>query len=808
MVDIKNTTVFSTDRLTRKQKEKNDFAWYKEKADFYETEANISFNRNGGEIDEYKRMKVNYDLFNNILDLSDFSYVCTPFGAEVGELPARMTNKDISSYRIKALIGMEMRSPFGFRVVATNKEATTRKEQEEASRIRQYVIDSIMAPVKAEAEAKYREQLTNTQLTPKQKQEIQAQIEAEIEANTPDRIRKYMKRDHQDPAEVQGNQILNFLIQNLQLKNKFSKGWKHALLSAYEVYYIGIVNGKPVAKVVNPLRFACDLSPDLDFIENGQWAVAEFRMHPYEVISQFDLTDKEIDEVNSNYQHRVAEYNAGGGFFENRPAYDEDTYNTISVKHIVFRGQRRVGWLDYQDLETGEIHSKFMVDEEYKLNPEAGDIYIEWEWIDEVYEVWKIGTNIYKNMRPVEGQLKDEKNIYNAPLPYYGGIYDNMNSLPTSVMDRMKVYQYYYNIIMYRIELLTASDEGKKILMNINAIPSDSGIDIAKWQHFFKSTPFMFFNPDEEGMTHQDVNTIAKTLDLSLASDIGKYIEFAEYLEQKCGKSVGVTDPVLGQTAVSERVSNNQQNLIQTGHMLEPYFNYHNHIKRNVLQGLLNCAKIAYSDYEDQTLTYFLDDMSIELLNIDTNLLSESTLALFIEDATASNEIKETIKTLAHAAMQNQKIELSDVLKVIKEDSIQEAEESLLIAEEIRIEREQKEAEKEREHQINLEERKEEFAEKQHTREIEKIVKKEEERRKTVIQQQSMLSVGFNEEKDMDGDGKLDVLEIARDGIAASISMSQERRADLELAHKMKIDQEEINVKREALKQKTKAPNK
>ena len=29
MVDIKNTTVFSTDRLTRKQKEKNDFAWYR-----------------------------------------------------------------------------------------------------------------------------------------------------------------------------------------------------------------------------------------------------------------------------------------------------------------------------------------------------------------------------------------------------------------------------------------------------------------------------------------------------------------------------------------------------------------------------------------------------------------------------------------------------------------------------------------------------------------------------------------------------------------------------------------------------------
>lgn len=808
MVETKHTLSHNTERLTRKQKEAKDFAWYKEKADFYEVEANTNFNRNGGVVDEYKRMKVNYDLFNNVLDLSDFSYVCTPFGAEVGELPAKMANRDISSYRVKALMGMEMRSPFGFKIMAINKEATTRKEEEEANRIQSYVKESIMAPIKAAAEAKYREQLLNKELTPQQKQEIQQQMEAEVEANTPDRIRKYMRRDHQDPAEVQGQQIINFLIQEQSLRSKFSKGWKHALLSAYEIYYVGIVNGKPVCKVVNPIRFACDLSPDLDFIENGQWAVAEFKMHPFEVIQQFDLTDKEIDEVNTNYEHRVAQYNSGGGFFEDRPSYEEDSYNTVSVKHFVFRGLRRIGWLDYQDLETGEVHTKFMVDEEYKLNEDAGDIFIEWEWIPETYEVWKIGANIYKKMGPVEGQLKDEKNIYNAPLPYYGGVYDNMNSIPTSVMDRMKVYQYYYNIIMYRIELLTASDDGKKILMNINAIPSEAGIDVAKWQHYFKSSPFMFFNPDEEGMNQQDVNTIAKTLDLSLASDIAKYIEFAEYLEQKCGKSVGVTDPVLGQTSVSERVSNNQQNLIQTGHMLEPYFNYHNHIKRNVLQGILNCAKVAYAENEDQVLSYFLDDMSMELLKVNTALLSESTLALFIEDATASNEIKETIKQLAHAAMQNQKIELSDVLKVIKEDSIQEAEEALLIAEELRIEREQKAAEEDRKHEIVLEDKKSEEKEKEHQREIEKIVTKEEERRKTVMQQQAMLSVGFNEEKDMDGDGQLDVMEIANQGISAQIEMSKERRADIELAHKIKTDNEDLSIKREALKDKTKAPSK
>ena len=101
------TNSFSTERLSRKEKEANDFLWYREKADMYDAKAGISNIGQGG-INEYKRMKVNYDLFNNIVELSDFNYVCAPYGAKVGELPAKMANRDISSYRIKALLGMEM----------------------------------------------------------------------------------------------------------------------------------------------------------------------------------------------------------------------------------------------------------------------------------------------------------------------------------------------------------------------------------------------------------------------------------------------------------------------------------------------------------------------------------------------------------------------------------------------------------------------------------------------------------------------------------------------------------------------------
>ena len=57
-------TSFENERLTRKQKEANDFKWYKEKAQLYSTQAMGSESGYGG-ISEEKRMQVSYDLFNN-----------------------------------------------------------------------------------------------------------------------------------------------------------------------------------------------------------------------------------------------------------------------------------------------------------------------------------------------------------------------------------------------------------------------------------------------------------------------------------------------------------------------------------------------------------------------------------------------------------------------------------------------------------------------------------------------------------------------------------------------------------------------
>ena len=115
-------TSIQTERLTLAEKKANDFQWYKDKMNQLDTGHYDLYTEGGSDVSEYRRMQVNYDLFNNKLNLSDFNHVCKPYGAEAGELPAQMVNRDISSGKIKSVLGMESKRPFQYKVIATNSE--------------------------------------------------------------------------------------------------------------------------------------------------------------------------------------------------------------------------------------------------------------------------------------------------------------------------------------------------------------------------------------------------------------------------------------------------------------------------------------------------------------------------------------------------------------------------------------------------------------------------------------------------------------------------------------------------------------
>lgn len=806
-----------TQRLSTSQKNANKKAWYKKEADRLDANNSNDLAFGYGNISNMKRMKVNYDLFNNILDLSDFEYVCKPFGAEAGELPARMVNRDIVSGKIKAMLGMEMKRPFSWKVIATNPEATTKREQEEFGRIKEFVVNQTLLPIRQQIEQKYLEEQKGKELSEEELQKIQQQIEEETKSQTPEEVKKYMQREYQDPAEVMSHQLLEYLIQKCDLKRKFNKTYKHGLLSARGIMYVGILNGEPEVWNVNSMLFNCEKSSDVDFVEDAENASCLYPMTPSDIIKYFgdELTQQNIDHIYETWGGNRDFEDARDFFKLAEEGYDDNT--SIDVLHTVWKSLRKIGFLTYLD-ENGE-EQMTMVDEKYKLNEDGGDINLDFEWIPEVYETWKIKTPepIYVNMRPIPGQFKDIDNLHYCKLPYYGAIYDNMNSQETSLMDRLKVYQYYYNIVMYRLELLLASDKGKKVLMNMNMIPASAGIDIEKWQYFLESTPYMWYDPSEEGSgAYADANTVAKVIDLSMVSDIKKYIEIAEYLREQAGRSVGITDAVEGQVGANESVRNAQQNLTQTSHILELYFDLHNHVKKNVLQALLETAKIAYSQSGKNKLTYVLDDMSRRIIDLDVGLLDNSTLGLFISNSAKAEEAKELLRQVTHAALQNQKVELSDIIGVIRQEGIVEAEETLKVAEQKRRDHEQAIESQRGQQALELENKRQAGLQKEHENTLEEIVVKEEERRKTEVVKASIMGASFNPDQDKDQDGVNDFIELAKNGLDADIKQSQKELEREKFEHqkqtdnkklkqtdkKLEIDKEKVNISKQKTSQK------
>ena len=148
--------------------------------------------------------------------------------------------------------------------------------------------------------------------------------------------------------------------------------------------------------------------------------------------------------------------------------YDENS-NLFEVWHVVWRGEARRGIVTYIN-EIGFETTK-IVDEDYELNPAAGDIKVEWEYEPQVYEGYRIGNRtsaIYPiKARPIAYQ-RDGK------LPYNG----IMEVLPMmgefSIIKLITPYQIMRNIFIYHREMVIAKNKMLILLLPESLIADDT----------------------------------------------------------------------------------------------------------------------------------------------------------------------------------------------------------------------------------------------------------------------------------------------------------------------------------------------
>lgn len=795
---MKNTKSFPAQKLPMSKKTQ---AWKEACVDYVVGAGDSGFGGNGRSRSD--EMQTYYDLYNSIYNEKDLKYVTNPFKQDDG-FPAMAQDYNIIKPYVDQLLGEETKRPFNFHPQRTSDIAASEMQEKAKEMLMDYIQATIASKLSPEQAARYEQAL------------------ATGEIQTPEAIAKYLQKDYKDVAETEAYHALQFLKRKLNLTHEFYKGWKDALIGGEEIYYIGVINGDPYVERVNPMYFDYEHSLDLEFIDDAAWCRRKMIMSATEIYDRFydKMSERQLNELlelidqrpgaGNNPEIRKTSIDYESIKLHKINSFTDNPFDVdhITVYHCCWKSFKKIGFVTLLNPETGEAE-EFQVDEDYKVT--GTEQSVEWDWIIEVWEGYRIGDDMYIGIQPIEYQHISADNPNSQKLPYTGVVYNNTNSKPRSLVSMMKPLQYMYIVVWYRLELALSRDKGKVAVMDITQIPKSMNIDVNKWMHYLSALGVAFINPYDEGWDipgreggkPSQFNQLS-SWDLTMSNVIAEYIQLMQKIEDMVAKLTGITPQRQGQIAASELVSNANTAVNMSYHITEPWFWNHNQVKRRVLTMLLNTSKAAWKDSK-RYLNYILDDATRAFVQLSDNFFYED-MDIFVDDSTKNQQYIDQLKQLLQPAMQNG-ASLLDIAEIITLDNMSMIKNRLEEIEQKRMEQMQQQQQAEQQAQQQMAEqqnqlKEEELMLKEAELDLEKY-KVDQDKYKTDQDNATKITVAqINayrgaENMDQDMNGIPDPIEIGKQAL-------EQQKINSDIATK----QLELNNKRREIEQKREAENK
>lgn len=793
MEDNLYNSAFPRQKLPLSKKGKK---WQEDCVNYIIGEGNVT--SGGNSTSYYGELQTYYNLYNSIFDEKDFKSITNPFKVEDG-FPATPHDFNIIRPKVDLLIGEETKRPLNFRVIRTSQEATSEMQEKEKQMILQYIEAAITAKMSPEEAQQFQEQLQSGEIMP------------------PEQIAKYMDKDYKDIVENTAYHSLTYLREKLDLDNEFIKGWKDGLISGREIYYVGVLNAEPYAERVNPICFSYDKSPDLEFIEDGSWCCRKMRMPITEVYDRYydKLEEKDLDKleemIGSTPGRNLGDRSPVDMGIQLRiydnPIFEGSGKSLVNVWHCCWKSFKKIFYVTTTD-DAGQPQIN-IVDETYQ--PVGNEVSIEPDWIIEVWEGYRAGSDLYFGIQPIEYQHVSIDNPNSQKLPYCGAIYSNTNSKPRSLVSILKPLQYMYIVLWYRLELAIARDKGKVVNMDITQIPKSMNISPAKWMHYLSSVGVNFINPYEEGWNipgreggkPAQFNQIT-ALDLTMSNVIAEYIQLMDKIEELAGTISGITQQREGAVSSSEMVGNVERSVVQSSHITEPLFWVHNQCKRRVLNMLLNTAKGAWEETGKQKLQYIFDNGERAFLDITPKFYYED-MDVFVSDTSKDLENIQKLQQLIQPAMQNG-ASLLEAAEILTNDNFNIIKQKLkdMQTRQEQIQQQQHEAEAQQQQQLQQmqnEAKQQELMLQEAQMDLQRYQIDQDNQTKIAVAQ--INAYRGTEELDQDQNGIPDPIEIGKQAIEQQKINQEAYNKRYEAKQKREIEDQKIQLEKDKMKHET-----
>jgi len=591
----------------------------------------------------------NYQIYNGELNQGDYKYITEQYGLTY---PARLVNYPIITPKIDLLIGEEIRRPIDMKVTTVNKAAVIRKQDHKVSLMMRELLDEFHQEMRETMKVDVKEEGQGIPV--------------------PEDIETYMKYNYREMIEETAQDGLEYISNRYNLKDVFKEGFRDLLVTSKEFHKVSIQNGDPYVRRVDPRNIIFDSSAHSDYLDDCSWVGEERWISVNEINDEFkdSLTTKDLEELDkmrnlyaggdmNNYNSSLEWIDAGHG---------KET--RIRVVTAEWKSLRAIKFKLSDNKYDPNRPFRKMVKDTYRKR--KGDR-IETKWVDDVWEATKIGGKILVNARRRDNQVRSIDNPGKTPLSYVGCVKGNTSGSPASIVDLLDNVQMLYNIVVYQIELAMARSGGKAVVYDVSQLPTNVGMDIQQVLYHLKTDGIIPINSKDEGNQMSSFNQFQQ-IDFTLSQSVQQLINLKVMLEDMAGQISGVTRQREGAVEKYEYVGNVQRSVVQSSTITESWFYSHAEVKQRVLERLCNLMKVAWAGGKKAGM--ILGDGAYKFLNVMPDVALQD-FGVYVGDSGKDDAMKQVVQQLAQAALQAGSVDLLGVIKVLRSDTMTEAEKVL-----------------------------------------------------------------------------------------------------------------------------------
>lgn len=450
-----------------------DADWKKACLDSLESIGRKQFLENINILENYRM--VNNEMLYNHYVYTDSVTDLAQMAIKEFDLPPYLRHYDITRKIINVLSGEYQKRPDIFRVAAVDEFSENEFLRQKGELLRNTVIGQIQARIQQQLQAEGLDPNRQDFSSEEEQQQYQQQVQAETQKMTPGDIEDYMREKYRAVPERWGEMVINLDKQRFNTPEMEMQEFEDMLICdrAYRHFYLK-ANGLGYAQETwNPIRVFFHKSPDIRYVEDGDYVGRVFYLSITEIINRYGhkMPKKQLENLYGDYLKKKkfggAEYaffQATNVPFENYPEYartlqafgydphtgvpftgsfgnftsqDVDvlfnssstTYNLQGLTQATeayWRSQKKVGFLIMQDPDTKEIIEE-IVDETFIVP----------DWVEEVdddpsyedfvyYPQKKINTIRWTWVNEVWGGIK--VNAVTSETP--GGVYIDIKPIP------------------------------------------------------------------------------------------------------------------------------------------------------------------------------------------------------------------------------------------------------------------------------------------------------------------------------------------------------------------------------------------